>query len=285
MRYLFAVLLVLFATSAFAATTPAPVFQADISYGKLTVYSDVTGSDIYVDAKFVGQDRAMISNIPVGKHYVRVVKDETTIQSGIVDVKEGEETIIVAKPAEEELQSRFKKQNHVLFFGSMTNVGYNFAIPVLGLSSLPYSAQYGLGTEVSYAVPNTDVSLNFGFFLNYPSVISIVSPEGIGYVWKEGQLSISSPYVCISKNVYKIGPYNIKVGGGINYALYTPGGGLVINIVSRMGYMAYIEASRRILDSQLFVAKIGYISYAGKASVNDITSAGYFLQTGIAYQL
>jgi hypothetical protein len=257
-----------------AEAAKAPAFQG--GYGKLTVFSDVLGSDIYVDAKFVGQDRATISNIPEGKHYVRVVKGEKTIQSGLVDVREGEETIIVAKSTEEEFLSNIKKPNHVLLFGSVTKVGYS-ETSSSGTSNLVYQPQFGVGTEVKFVIPVVDINLDLGFFLNYPSTIVPGTTEA--------QMAISSPYVCVGKDIFKNGPLKISAGVGLNYGIFNPGGKTLISIASRLGYIGYIETFRALEDNQKLVAKGGYILYIGKGSVGDITSAGYFFQAGMAYQL
>jgi hypothetical protein len=257
----------------------APVFPGQIDYGKLTIYSDIQGSDIYVDAKFVGQDRAAISNIPEGKHYVRVVRNDVTIQSGLVDVKGGEETIIVAKP-DVELSARMRKPNHVLIFGSMTSVGYNEVNPS-GNFSLNYKPQYGVGTEVKFAIPVIDINLDLGFFLNYPSIITV----GTG----EAQMAISSPYICFGKDLFRSSSLKISAGGGFNYGIFNPGGGTQISIASRLGYIGYVEVFRAMAESQKLVVKGGYISYIGKSSTvagpGDVTCSGYFLQVGMAYQL
>lgn len=247
------------------------------AYGKLTIYSDIQETDIYVDAKFVGQDRATISNIPVGKHYVRVNKDDKTIQSGIVEVREGEETIIVAKP-EEELLAKIRKPNHVLMFGGLTSVGYTETNPN-GVFTLPYRAQYGVGTEVKFAIPMLDVNVDLGFTLNYPSIISSGTMEV--------QMAISSPYVCLGKDLLKIGPYKISAGAGFNYGIFNPGSGTRVGISSRLGYLAYLEGMRQMMDNQKMVVKAGYVSYSGGLTsiTGDVSSAGYFIQAGVAYQL
>ncbi len=263
----------------------APVFQGE--YGKLTIYSDVLGADIYVDAKFVGQDRATISNIPEGKHYVRVVKEENTIQSGLVDVRGGEETIIVAKQTEEELLARMRRPNYLVMFGGMTSVGYNISPAAWGLfSSLTYSPQYGVGAEIRYAVPVVDVNVHAGFVLNYPSTITFPTSTETGFVWQNGKVSLSSPYICVSKEFLKAGPLRISAGGGFNYALYNPGGSVQLSIEPRLGYEGFIEAFRQFGEGQQLVLKVGYANYSGKAAgVSDISSPGYFLRGGFAYQL
>lgn len=258
----------------------AQPFADDGEYGKLTIFSDLPGSDIYVDAKFVGQDRAAISNIPVGKHYVRVVKEENTIQSGLVDVKEGEETIIVAKPTGDELLSKTRKPNHVLMFGNMSSVGY-YEVNPGGTYDYTYKPQYGVGTEIKFALPVVDLNIDLGFFLNYPS--AIVTPSG------EAQMAISSPYVCVGKDIVKAGPFKISAGAGFNYGIFNAGGGTTISIASRLGYMAYIEAMRNLGTSQKIAFKFGYLAYNGKSTTNvgagDVSCNGYFLQVGVAYPL
>jgi hypothetical protein len=258
----------------------APSFVDDGDYGKLTIFSDIPGADIYVDAKFVGQDRAAISNIPAGKHYVRVVKEENTIQSGLVDVKEGEETIIVAKPTGDELLSKSRKPNHVLLFGNMSSVGY-YEVNPGGTYDYAYRPQWGVGTEIKFALPVVDINIDLGFFLNYPS--AIVAGSG------EAQMAISSPYICVGKDIAKAGPFKIGVGGGFNYGIFNAGGGTTISISSRLGYMAYIEAMRNLGASQKIAVKLGYLAYNGKstttAGAGDVSCNGYFLQVGIAYPL
>ncbi|MBI5078941.1 hypothetical protein HZB08_02855, partial [Candidatus Saganbacteria bacterium] len=101
----------------------------------------------------------------------------------------------------------------------------------------------------------------------------------------DGNVSISSPYVCISKEILKLSSIRINAGGGFNYALYTPGGGVLLSIEPRLGYMFYLEGSRLTESGQKFAVKIGYINYAGRAGTTDISSSGFFVQTGVAYQL
>lgn len=55
-----------FCLGASIAQFKPPMEMEQTTYGRLTIYSDVMGVDIYADAT--------ISNIPAGKHYVRVVK-------------------------------------------------------------------------------------------------------------------------------------------------------------------------------------------------------------------
>jgi hypothetical protein len=257
----------------------APAFAGATEYGKLTVYSDVLGADIYVDAKFVGQDRATISNIPVGKHYVRVVKEEKEIKTGIVEVKDGEETIIVAKQSEE-LLSRSRKPNYVLLFGTVTNVGYSETNPS-GTYNLTYRPQFGVGTELKVAIPVVDVNLDLGFFLNYPSAIISGSAEA--------QMAITSPYISLGKDLFKSGPTKVSVGAGLNYGIFNPGGGTQISIASRLGYQLYLEMFRTLWENQKLVVKAGYITYNGRSATvvgaGDVSCSGLFLQTGLAYQL
>jgi hypothetical protein len=281
MRKTMAAVLLIGCLAGLAWGASAPAFAGATEYGKLTVYSDVPGSDIYVDAKFVGQDRATISNIPIGKHYVRVVKDDRDIKTGIVDVREGEETIIVAKP-DENLLSKMRKPNRVALFGAITGAGYSFPAGIVpGTTSFDLKPQYGIGAELKYPVPVIDVNIDLGFILGMPSTLHFYDSGA----WYDGQLSISSPYICLSKELLKRGSVRLSLGGGFNYALYTPGGGLQLSTEPRLGYTAYIEGTQSTDMGQQILVKLGYVSYAGKVGVTDITSAGYFVQAGMAYQL
>jgi len=250
----------------------------DITYGKLTVYSDVVGADIYVDAKFVGQDRATISNIPTGKHYVRVAKMEETIQSGIVTVNEGEETIIVAKQDTESLLERSRKPNQVMFYFGYSDLGYSEAIPSTTII-YEYKPQLGFGAEVEFPVPIFDFRIDVGFFQNYPAGI-ITSPT------QEAYMAVSTPYLNVSKNFFKTSSIKVDGGVGMNYGIFTPGQKTAITIESRLGYQAFLEMLLSSGQDQAYRIRAGYVSFAGESAYpGNVTTAGYYVQGGIAYQL
>jgi len=283
--------LILLSKISIAQFEPPAAVEAT-TFGRLTVYSDITGVDIYVDGKYVGQDRATISNIPSGKHYVRVLKAEETIQSGIVTVKEGEETIIVAKPSADKLLERMKRPTYVFFYGGYTDLDYNSTVgpgqpAPAGTYSFEYKQQLGFGAEVQMPIPQTNFNLNFGFFQNYPGKITL-SPSA------EGELAISTPYLNISTNILKTQFFKVNVGGGINYAIYSPGFGTFISIEGRLGYQLFVEALRAMADNSTLVLRLAYASYNGRGLGTsatgstfplDINAPGYHLQAGVAYQL
>ncbi|MFC1637714.1 PEGA domain-containing protein [Candidatus Margulisiibacteriota bacterium] len=270
-------LMMLLAGSAAAQFAPPDTVE-QTAYGRLTVYSDVDGSDIYVDAKFVGQDRATISNIPIGKHYVRVVKGDETIQSGIVSVTEGEETIIVAKPTGDNLEESRRKPNRVLFFAGYSDLGYEEALPGTTYS-YNYKPQYGFGAEVEFPVPLWDLRIDMGFFQNYPGGIAVSATQ-------EAHMAISTPYLNISKSIIKTPALKINGGVGINYGIFSPGYRTQITISSKLGYQAFLEAELSSGQHEVYLVRAGYISYSGEsAAPGTVTSAGYYLQGGVAYQL
>lgn len=249
-----------------------------LTYGKLTVYSDVKGADIYVDAKFVGQDRAAISNIPTGKHYVRVAKKDQTIKSGIVQVKEGEETIIVAKITEEELLAQRRKPNRVFFFSSITDLGYSESIPAQTID-YDYRPQLGVGAEIQFPVPMFDFRIDIGFTQNYPSGITINPTQ-------EAHMAVSTPYLNVSKNIISNPTYKVNAGLGLNYGIFSPGYKTLITIASRLGYQAFIEAELSSGQNSFILARLGYISFSGESAFpGQVTAPGYYLQAGAAYQL
>ena len=269
-----------------------PAVVEPTTFGRLTVYSDVSGVDIYVDGKYVGQDRATISNIPSGKHYVRVIKGEENIQSGIVSVKEGEETIIVAKPSENKLLEHMKRPTSVFFYGAYTDLNYNSTVgpgqpAPAGTYSFEYKSQLGFGAEVQLPIPLTSFNLNFGFLQNYPGKIA-TGPS------QEGDLAVSTPYLNISTNILKTQLFKVNVGLGINYAIYSPGFGTFISIEGRLGYQMFVEAVRGVADNSSLVLRLAYASYNGRGLGTtslgttfplDINAPGYHLQGGMAYQL
>jgi hypothetical protein len=248
------------------------------TYGKLSVYSDVAGADIYVDAKFVGQDRATITNIPTGKHYVRVVSGEETIQSGIVRVVEGEETIIVAKPKADRLESRQRRPNYVLFFGGMTDLEYRATISG-ATTSYDYKPQYGYGAEIEFNISELDLRIDLGFIQNYPAPIAISSSS-------EVSMAISSPYINISKNILSMTMLKVNIGGGLNHAIFSPGLGTKIWVASQVGYQFFIEAVRSSGETQIYSARLGYATYNGNTDFpSDISAVGLYFRAGVGYQL
>lgn len=280
LRFWFVFFIFIFLFLVFACeAAKAPALKEDIAYGKLTVYSDIQGSDIFVDAKFVGQDRATISNIPVGKHYVRVVKEDRTIQSGLVDVKEGEETIIVAKPAEEELLSRFRKPNliHVyMSYSSLNHTGNKAGSAEVSGELSPF---YGVNFEGVFPVPLLDFDVILGFRYNLPA------PIKAGGV-KLTDMTISGPYGNVSKKIVDrlLGNRNLSfgIGGGINYSFYS---GELISITGSLGYQLFAEVSLRG-ENQLTIFRAGYLVNTGKGSNQyNFTNSGYFVSGGIAYPL
>ncbi|OGB88167.1 hypothetical protein A3J44_05200 [candidate division WOR-1 bacterium RIFCSPHIGHO2_02_FULL_45_12] len=256
-------------------------------FGKLSVYSDVPDTDIYVDARYIGRDRASMSNISVGKHYVRVVKGEKSLLSGIVDVKEGEETVVVAKVEADSLEESRRKSNYVFFYGGITSVGFNLSRPDLanGVSSFPYSSQYGIGMELQQTIPNMDVNFDAGFSLNLPSKMTFMSSEEAGWLWRQGYVAIAAPYVSLSKEIASLSLFKINFGAGLNYAIYIPGGGVAISLEPRLGYMVFLEGVRRFENERKFIIRTGFLNYAGAVSVQNVSSPGFYLQSGMAYEL
>jgi len=177
-----------------------------------------------------------------------------------------------------------RKPNQVALLGSYTAVGYGLSQAVSGFSSFDYRPQLGIGAELKYPVPVIDVNIDLGFVLNLPSILRFYDVTSA--TWNDGKVSLSSPYICLSKELIKSGPLRISLGGGFNYALYTPGGSVQLSIEPRLGYQFYAEGMRTIDQGQKMLIKLGYASYAGKAAgVTDITSAGYYIQAGLVYQL
>ena len=260
-----------------AAKTPA--YNEDTAFGRLSVYSDVPGADIYVDAKFVGQDRATVSNLPAGKHYVRVVKNEKSIQSGIVDVREGEETIIVAKPTEEELLSQFRKPNLIHLYASYSGVNYIGRKSGTAEVSGDMAPFYGLNVEGIFPIPVFDINLLLGFRYNLPATLSAAGA-------KVTDLTISGPYLDVSKKMLErvFGNRNLSLGlgGGFNYSFYSGQG---LSITGQLGYGFYGELALA-QENQTLNFRGGYLFNTGNGSNGFVfTNSGIFFSGGVAYKL
>jgi len=65
--------------------------------GTIKVFSEVKGIEIFLDEKSQGKDTAEITNVEMGSHYVKAVKDGATIYSDLVNVVTNGTTTILIK--------------------------------------------------------------------------------------------------------------------------------------------------------------------------------------------
>lgn len=247
--------------------------ESEVDYGKLSIRSEIPGSDIYVNAKYLGQDKAFLSALPVGKHYLRVIKDGWTYQSGLVEVKGGEETTIIAKPTDDKLVANYKKQNMVHIYLSGSKLSH-FGVKTGSEDAIADIAPF-LGVNLEVIFPFWEIDTSLGFRYNVPAAMSIGGT-------KITELTISGPYANVSKKIIPFKYSNLSIGGGVNYSFYS---GNYISISGITGYQAYLELASKE-ETQSTILRGGYLVNYGRGSNQyNFSNAGFFLTAGVAYRL
>jgi hypothetical protein len=260
--------------------------------GKLIVFSDVPEVDIFVDGVWVAKNKLTL-DIVVGKHYVRVAKGDETIQSGIVDIEEGKEKIIVAQPKG---KTEFTIRRMLFLFGSYSSL--SFDLPATNVEGgVNYSFKNtsldpfaGIGAEMIFYLPMVDLSTNFGFNFNFSSIAK--GTVGIVGTTTEAlstaTIGISNVYVNVSKSMLYQKAFELAAGAGANYSFYSGA-----TYVGNPGFQAYLEAQIKEFDNsplpQPIIVRLGYLQSSGTSTAGSTTRTvvdkGYFLRGGIAYNL
>ena len=93
--------------------TPGPAY-AESNAGTIKIFSEVKGIEIFLDEKSQGQDMAVLSNVEMGSHYIKAVKEGVTIFSDLVNVTANATTTVLIKDTgqvkEKILSSKYKEQ-------------------------------------------------------------------------------------------------------------------------------------------------------------------------------
>lgn len=91
------------ATATATAEPPAtqavetPQVQATPKVGTLNIFSEFTGTSIYLNENKQGDDIKTINDIPVGNHYLKVIKDSVTILAELITINDRQTTTILVK--------------------------------------------------------------------------------------------------------------------------------------------------------------------------------------------
>lgn len=65
--------------------------------GTLNIFSELAECSVYLNERAQGTDVKTISNIPIGDHYLKVMKDGVSIFGELVTIKEGQVTTVLVK--------------------------------------------------------------------------------------------------------------------------------------------------------------------------------------------
>lgn len=88
--------------------------QSSGKTGTLNIFSELTGISVYLDENKAGDDIKQIQAVPVGSHYLKVIKDGISIFGELVTINEGQTTTILVKNdgqvAEKIMESKVKER-------------------------------------------------------------------------------------------------------------------------------------------------------------------------------
>ncbi len=65
--------------------------------GTLSVFSELGGITIYLNDNLIGNDVKVIKDVPVGSHYLKVLRDGSAIYSEIVNIQANTVTTVLIK--------------------------------------------------------------------------------------------------------------------------------------------------------------------------------------------
>jgi hypothetical protein len=91
-----------------------PVNQNQTKTGTLKIFSELTGISVFLDENKQGDDIRQINNVPVGSHYLKVLKEGVSIFGELVNVTENNVTSVLVKNdgqvAEKIMDSKVKER-------------------------------------------------------------------------------------------------------------------------------------------------------------------------------
>jgi len=133
-----------------------------VNRGTLKIFSELPGTQVYLDERFMGSEIQQIDSIPVGTHYLKVLVENVNVYGELVEIKVNEVTTVLIKntgqvaqklldsktPERQEYQSN--KLDIILTSGSVTQTkGYSNLFP-------GYYSYWGVSQSVSNTTQVTD---------------------------------------------------------------------------------------------------------------------------------
>lgn len=123
--------------------------------GTLNIFSEFTGTTVYIDDIKQGEDIKTVNAIPAGNHYLKIMKDGAGIFGELVAINPGQTTTVLVKNsgqvAEKILESKSKEREE--YQASKVDVIYssNSVITTQGASTLfpGYYGWYGYSSSVT----------------------------------------------------------------------------------------------------------------------------------------
>ncbi|MDX9730070.1 MAG: PEGA domain-containing protein [Bacteroidales bacterium] len=82
--------------------------------GTLNIFSEFSGTTIFIDEKRMGDDVKIVNSIPAGNHYLKVMKDGVSIFGELIAINPGQTTTVLVKNdgqvAEKIMESKSKER-------------------------------------------------------------------------------------------------------------------------------------------------------------------------------
>jgi hypothetical protein len=141
------------------------VAQDQNKTGTLKIFSELTGISVYLDENKQGDDIRQISNVPIGSHYLKVLKDGVSIFGELVTITENGITSVLVKNdgqvAEKIMDSKVKEREE--YNNSKVDVllASNSVTTTKGSNTLfpGYYGYYGYSKSVSNTVQVSDFKI------------------------------------------------------------------------------------------------------------------------------
>jgi len=77
------------------------VFTAQAQKGAIKIYSEIKGTEIFLDEQFMGIDLMTIDSVSAGAHYLKIVKEDAVIYGEIVNINAGNTSAVLLKDNKE----------------------------------------------------------------------------------------------------------------------------------------------------------------------------------------
>lgn len=254
------------------------IFQTTLlaqeKYGTLKVFTEIKGSQIYIDDKWAGQDSVVIEYIAVGTHYVRVQESGNVYFSKLVEIKPNEVNTVLVKakkgmPKKKPKVSKEGLETNLSMYLSLTNSNYQ---PNILLVSQKKDIGTRAGIGISYRAPVRKSMIFDGGFIYYLTEGSYKNALG-----DTVNVSIIPAYANILLNPSGF----FFFGGGVNYSFWSVHG---TSGESPFNYNFSGGLGFQILggfELGSFRTEIGYIIQNASYRSTDIRSEGFFVNSGL----
>lgn len=176
--------------------------------GTLNIFSEFTGTSVYLNDKKQGDDLKTINDIPAGSYYLKIMKDGVSIFGELIAINEGQTTTILVKNegqvAEKILDSKAKERQEYQSKKVDVIFASNSVSTTTGASTLfpGYYGYYGYSSSVTNTSQISDFKIIQG---------GVKEIGDIGLANLAGNKEVLDEYARINTSVMK----QTNIGAGI----------------------------------------------------------------------